>query len=132
VLTLEEKVLAASQFPVVGIGASAGGIEALEGFFRGLPSDDPGVAIVIVTHLGPDRKSLLHEVVDRYTDLEVRVVEQGAKIEVNTVYILSMTRFSRSKIWSSSSERIPAGANANRSTYSSVRWRLISVNAPSV
>jgi two-component system, chemotaxis family, CheB/CheR fusion protein len=80
--------LAASQFPVVGIGASAGGIEALEGFFRGL-SSDPGVAIVIVTHLGPDRKSLLHEVVDRYTDLEVRVVEEGVKVEVNTVYILA-------------------------------------------
>jgi len=47
-------------FPIVGIGASAGGIEALKGFFRGLPAD-PGFAVVIVTHLSPERESLLHE-----------------------------------------------------------------------
>ena len=54
--------MAAPGFPIVGIGASAGGIEALEGFFRGLP-DRPGLGFVIVTHLSPERESRLHEVV---------------------------------------------------------------------
>ena len=60
--------ISAPGFPFVGIGASAGGVEALEGFFHGIP-DDPGMAFVIVTHLSPDRESLLHEVIGRYTDL---------------------------------------------------------------
>src|ERR1700747_855364 len=55
-----------SEFPIVGIGASAGGIEALEGFFRGLPSE-PGLAIVIVPHLPPEREGLLHEGVRHLT-----------------------------------------------------------------
>ena len=52
------RVSAGDRFPIVGIGASAGGVEALEGFFRGLPGQ-PGFAFVIVTHLSPDRESLL-------------------------------------------------------------------------
>ncbi|WP_408637072.1 chemotaxis protein CheB [Paraburkholderia sp. RL17-368-BIF-A] len=46
----------ANNFPVVGVGASAGAVEALEGFFRGMPQA-PGLAFVIVTHLSPDRES---------------------------------------------------------------------------
>ena len=65
-------------FPIVGIGASAGGIEALEGFFRGLPAD-PGLAIVIVTHLSPERESLLHEVVSRLTTMSVTTVTDEVK-----------------------------------------------------
>ena len=59
-------------FPIVGIGASAGGIEALEGFFRGLP-DNPGLGFVIVTHLSSERESMLHEIVARHTRLPVQV-----------------------------------------------------------
>jgi two-component system CheB/CheR fusion protein len=77
----------AAGFPIVGIGASAGGIEALEGFFRGLPNK-PGLAFVIVTHLSPERESVLHEVVARYTDLAVHVAGDGALVEINRVYVL--------------------------------------------
>ncbi len=56
-------------FPIFGVGASAGGVEAPEGFFfRGTP-DEPGLGFVIVTHLSPERETLLHEIVGRYTQL---------------------------------------------------------------
>ena len=76
-----------SLFPIVGIGASAGGIEALEGFFEGLPPH-PGLAFIIVTHLSPDRESLLHEIVARYTDLTVEVAAEGVEVLVDRVYVL--------------------------------------------
>ncbi|MDO8943788.1 MAG: chemotaxis protein CheB, partial [Desulfobacterales bacterium] len=50
---------AAGGFPVVGIGASAGGLAAFEAFFSGMPAiGDPGMAFVLVQHLAPDHKSL--------------------------------------------------------------------------
>jgi two-component system CheB/CheR fusion protein len=75
-------------FPIVGIGASAGGIEALEGFFRGLPAD-PGFAIVIVTHLSPERESLLHEVVSRLTTMSVTTVTDDVEVKPNCVFVLT-------------------------------------------
>jgi len=74
-------------FPIVGVGASAGGIEALEGLFRGMPRD-PGVALVVVTHLNPERESILHEVIARYTSLGVVVAADGAEVKPNCVYVL--------------------------------------------
>ena len=74
-------------FPVVGIGASAGGIEALEGFFHGLP-DRPDVALVVITHLSPERESLLHEIIGRYTKLPVHVAADDMLVESNSVYVL--------------------------------------------
>jgi two-component system CheB/CheR fusion protein len=54
--------------PVVGIGASAGGLAAFEAFFSGMPADtDPGMAFVLVQHLAPDHKSILTDLVRRYT-----------------------------------------------------------------
>lgn len=74
-------------FPIVGIGASAGGIQALEVFFQALPPDC-GLAIVIVTHLSPDRESLLHTVVGRFTDLPVEVAHDGMEVKRDRVYVL--------------------------------------------
>lgn len=74
-------------FPIVGIGASAGGVEALEGFFRGVP-DKPGMAFVVVTHLNPDRESVLHEIVGRYTSLEVSKAVDNQQVEFDRVYVL--------------------------------------------
>lgn len=76
-----------SRFPVAGVGASAGGIEALDGFFRGMPAE-PGAALVVVTHLGPERESLLHEIMARYTALPVQVAADGVQVEINNVYVL--------------------------------------------
>ncbi|MFN2356086.1 MAG: chemotaxis protein CheB, partial [Desulfopila sp.] len=55
-------------FPIVGIGASAGGLAAFEAFFSGMPAHaDPGMAFVLVQHLAPDHKSMLADLVKRYT-----------------------------------------------------------------
>ena len=74
-------------FPIVGVGASAGGIEALEGLFGGIP-DGPGFAIVVVTHLNPTRESLLHEIIARYTPMPVHIAIDGAAVVAGNVYVL--------------------------------------------
>ncbi|RPJ81232.1 MAG: hypothetical protein EHJ94_04950, partial [Deltaproteobacteria bacterium] len=59
-------------FPIVGIGASAGGLKAFEAFFSGMPTAvDPGMAFVLVQHLAPDHKSILTDLVKRYTRMQV-------------------------------------------------------------
>jgi two-component system CheB/CheR fusion protein len=78
----------AQRFAIVGIGASAGGIQALHGFFHGMP-EAPGLGFVVVTHLGPDRESLLHEIVGRYTRLPVKVIADGMAVEKDCVYVLA-------------------------------------------
>jgi two-component system CheB/CheR fusion protein len=77
----------ASDLPIVGIGASAGGVEALEQFFRAVPGDS-GLAFVVVTHLPPDRESMLAEVLGRATRVPVATAQDGAKVEANHVYVL--------------------------------------------
>src|SRR3954470_7251135 len=74
-------------FPLVGVGASGGGVEALEGFFRGLPAR-PGLAIVVVTHLSPERESRLHEVLAHYTDMTIHIAADDRQIEPDHVYVL--------------------------------------------
>jgi two-component system CheB/CheR fusion protein len=76
-----------SRFPIVGVGASAGGVEALEGFFKGVPKL-PGFAVVIVTHLNPERESVLHAIVARYTHMPVHIAQDGAAVEVGSVHVL--------------------------------------------
>ena len=60
--------VAETAVPVVGIGASAGGLAAFEAFFSGMPAaTDPGMAFVLVQHLAPDHKSILADLIRRYT-----------------------------------------------------------------
>jgi two-component system CheB/CheR fusion protein len=76
-------------FPVVGLGASAGGLAAFEAFFSGLPATgNPGMAFLLVQHLAPDHESLLPDLIRRVTRLPVFVVEDGMPIQPNSVYIL--------------------------------------------
>ena len=76
-------------FPIVGIGASAGGLAAFEAFFSGMPADtDPGMAFVLVQHLAPDHESLLTELVRRYTRMQVFEVEDGMIVHRNCAYII--------------------------------------------
>lgn len=77
-----------SRTPVIGVGASAGGVEALEGFLRGIPAD-PGFAVVVVTHLSPDRESHLKEILSRHTVLSVQAVKHDVLVKPNCVYVLS-------------------------------------------
>ena len=76
-------------FPVVGIGASAGGLAAFEAFFSGMPADvDPGMAFVLVQHLAPDHKSILSDLIRRYTRMQVFEVEDGMVVKPNCAYII--------------------------------------------
>jgi two-component system CheB/CheR fusion protein len=80
-------------FPVVGIGASAGGLAAFEAFFSAMPQDAPsGMAFVLVQHLAPDHKSILADLVKRYTAMQVRNVEDGMRVEPNCTYIIPPNR----------------------------------------
>jgi two-component system CheB/CheR fusion protein len=80
-------------FPVVGIGASAGGLASFESFFAGMPQDAPiGMAFVVVQHLAPDHKSLLAELVKRYTRMQVVEAQNGMKVAPNAVYIIPPNR----------------------------------------
>ncbi|MGO4917753.1 CheR family methyltransferase [Pseudogemmobacter sp. W21_MBD1_M6] len=72
---------------VVGLGASAGGIHALQAFFSKIP-DDPDLAFVIVTHLSPDRESRLHDVMRRYTTLPVEVIKDGDPVRAGIVHVM--------------------------------------------
>ena len=74
-------------FPIVGIGASAGGVEALEGLFRAMPTDS-GMAFIVVTHLAPERESLIAEIIGRCTKTPASEVRDGAAIEPNHIYTL--------------------------------------------
>jgi two-component system CheB/CheR fusion protein len=80
-------------FPIVGIGASAGGLAAFEAFFSAMPAEtDPGMAFVLVQHLAPDHKSILTELVKRYTRMRVYEVEDGMKVLPNCAYIIPPNR----------------------------------------
>jgi two-component system CheB/CheR fusion protein len=85
----QPEVQAASSFPIVGIGASAGGLAAFEAFFAGMPAEgDPGMAFVLVQHLAPDHKSILSDLVKRYTRMEVFEVTDGMEVKPNCTYII--------------------------------------------
>jgi len=78
-------------FPVVGIGASAGGLEALEAFFTALP-EDSGLAIVVVTHTDPEKASLLPDIIERHTAVAVRRIEDGMPAAPNAIYLPPSSR----------------------------------------
>jgi two-component system, chemotaxis family, CheB/CheR fusion protein len=72
---------------VVGIGASAGGLDPLVRFFENLPKDT-GMAFVIVQHLSPDFKSLMDELLARHTPLPIHLVEDGMPVEADHIYLI--------------------------------------------
>ena len=72
---------------VVGIGSSAGGLEALEGFFRNLPSDT-GLVFVLVPHLAPDHKGMLSEILQRFTQMKITQAKDGMTLQPNCVYVI--------------------------------------------
>nr|WP_315591882.1 CheR family methyltransferase [uncultured Cupriavidus sp.] len=76
------------EVPVVGIGASAGGIDALKGFFEALPAHT-GAAYVIVLHLSPDHVSLLPGILAGVTAMPVLQVEEATPIKANHVYLIA-------------------------------------------
>jgi two-component system, chemotaxis family, CheB/CheR fusion protein len=81
----------APKFPIVGIGASAGGLEAFEAFFRACPSDS-GMAFVLVPHLDPGHVSLLTEILQRSTAMPVIEALDQIAVEPNRVYVIPPNR----------------------------------------
>ena len=85
-----EPVIGAS-FPVVGVGASAGGLEAFTQLLHALPSDT-GMAFVLVQHLAPTHSSALAEILSRATDMPVLEVRDEPTVEPNHVYVIPPDR----------------------------------------
>ncbi|MBC8550392.1 MAG: hypothetical protein H8D23_12175, partial [Candidatus Brocadiales bacterium] len=73
-------------FPIVGIGASAGGLEALEGFFVSMPSQS-NLAIVVIQHLAPKYKSIMGSLLKKYTKMKIYEIKDGMKVEPNSIYL---------------------------------------------
>lgn len=74
-------------FPIAALGASAGGLEALEQFFQAMPADT-GMAFVVIQHLAPDRKALMPELLQGMTAMKVRQAKDQTRITPNRVYVL--------------------------------------------
>ena len=72
---------------VIGMGASAGGLEALQQFFAGMPGNS-GAAFVVVQHLSPDYKSLMAEILGKHTSMTVIQAEEGMAVEPDAVYLI--------------------------------------------
>ncbi len=83
---LSPKVTKEGDFPVVGLGASAGGLEALEAFFGAVPADS-GLAYVVISHTNPEHKSMLPDLLRKKAKLPVKVIEEGTAAEPDTVYL---------------------------------------------
>jgi two-component system CheB/CheR fusion protein len=80
-----------ASFPIVGIGASAGGLEAFQQFFRACPPDT-GMAFVLVSHLDPSHESLLTEILQRITAMPVMQVQDKTQVKPNRVYVIPPNR----------------------------------------
>jgi len=72
---------------IVGLGASAGGLEALEQFLANVPVDS-GLAYVVVQHLDPTHKAMLVELLQRATVMPVRSATESLRVEPNVVYVI--------------------------------------------
>ncbi|MFZ2285925.1 MAG: chemotaxis protein CheB [Bacteroidales bacterium] len=75
------------KFPIVGIGASAGGLEALEQFLGNVP-ENSGMAFIVIQHLDPTQKGMLPELLQRITPMKVYQAADRMAVKVNTVYVI--------------------------------------------
>jgi two-component system CheB/CheR fusion protein len=77
----------AASFPIVGVGASAGGLEALSAFLKALPART-GMAVVVIQHLAPQHESALTQLLSKATSMPVLEVSHGMPVERNHVYVI--------------------------------------------
>ena len=82
---------APGHFPIVAIGASAGGLEAFEAFFAKMPPDS-GMAFILIQHLDPTHKSMLPELVGRFTAMPVHEIANEMPVLPNNVYVIPPDR----------------------------------------
>ena len=83
----DKKIKGAKNFPVVAIGASAGGIEAISNLLENL-SPDLGMSYVIIQHLAPDHQSILPELLEKKTRMPVYQVKDGMEVNADNVYVI--------------------------------------------
>ena len=82
----EKQLKKSSNLPIVGIGASAGGLETLNVFFSIMPTDS-NIAFVIIQHLSPNHKSIMASLLEKQTRMVVREIEDGTELRANHVYL---------------------------------------------
>lgn len=83
----KEKILSKNLFPVVGIGASAGGLEAFKKLLNAIP-EKSGMAYIIVQHLHPEHTSALPQILQRETNIPVHEISDNVEVEPDNIYII--------------------------------------------
>ncbi len=99
--TPRQKVKCGSPFFMVGLGASAGGLEALGTFFDAMPPDG-GMAFVVIQHLSTTHRSVMAELLSRNTRMRVAQAKDGVTVRVNHVYLIPPNRclaISKANCW---------------------------------
>jgi two-component system, chemotaxis family, CheB/CheR fusion protein len=86
-LPAEERTPTVAPFPIVGVGASAGGLEPFTQLLTALPSNT-GMAFVLIQHLNPSHKSQLTDILSRVTSMSVREAVHGMAIQQNHIYVI--------------------------------------------
>ncbi len=87
----ESREKAPTPFPIVALGASAGGLEALEAFFKNVPAQS-GLAFVVIQHLDPTHDDMLAELLQRRTEMPVSRIEDGMTVVPDQVYVIPPNR----------------------------------------
>jgi len=83
--------LSNESFPIAGIGASAGGLEAIEQFFRHMPAD-AGIAFILIPHLDPSHASMMTDLTRRFAEMAVDEAVDGMQVEPDHIYVIPPNR----------------------------------------
>jgi len=83
----KEEIQSQDRFPIVAIGASAGGLDAFRRFFTAMPPD-PGMAFVLIQHLDPTHASTMADLMSRYTPQKVVQAKDGMEVKPDHLYII--------------------------------------------
>src|SRR6202020_825418 len=87
----EKKELSANLFPVVGVGASAGGLEAFKRLVRAIP-ERSGIAYILVQHLEPSHESMLVDILQKITRIPVQEITNNLRVEPDHLYVIPSNR----------------------------------------
>jgi len=83
----DKEILKEKKPIIVAIGASAGGLEALQEFFKNMPLNT-GLSFVVIQHLSPDYKSFMDELLARYTQIPIKIITDGMLVEPDHIYLI--------------------------------------------
>ncbi len=87
----KKKIPSKNNFPVVGIGASAGGLEAFKKLLHAIPGNS-GIAYILVQHLHPEHSSSLPEILQRETSIPVQEISDNVKVKPNNIYVIPVNK----------------------------------------